>query len=391
MIRRLFNRMLNIKAMLFVSLCLSSPLHAQANPELQNEQIRKTYRKLQEESNKNLERLLERIERIGVEFLVAGPLPDTIISKFGHALVRFVDTESDSPLSDLVVGIVAQTGPVVEMVDGLTGTYDLAALATSLAETVRHYQRSEGRGLTRILIPSTPNQRRELIQNLIEVNRNPSRYGKYRFHENNCVTVLLRVMREASFPLFRESPVVPVWGPMYLRNMVVSPFPPIVLPSEEGVIQALKNNVSIRLPREVLRWPSLPAAEINRIPTSVLYLASMSRIPFPSDFAQTFRSALKQRAVKEGVDIAEIYRVRPLPHEVYRAGPETCASSNILASKVRNTWPLSRSMDWARRVQTSLNELRLDVARSSQSRFRDVLNNETVITVDCLTRELQGR
>lgn len=104
----------------------------------------------------------------GIEVLIAEPGDARIQSQFGHAMVRFISSTSDThPGGDLVLNFVAYVHtPRLSARGGLSGEYAIIPEVMTLSQAMSKYLQTEGRPLRRIFIPSSQQMREDLLENL---------------------------------------------------------------------------------------------------------------------------------------------------------------------------------------------------------------------------------
>jgi hypothetical protein len=142
----------------------------------------------------HLARRREAVE--GVELLVAAGTRTPVQSRWGHALLRFVD--GGDPLDDVVIAFVAMPErPRVSVWRGLTGGYPLEMDAGSLAWALGAYVRDQMRPVRRWVLPTTAPERAALVDAAVRWAAEPALRGRYTFFGNNCATALGRFLRDA--------------------------------------------------------------------------------------------------------------------------------------------------------------------------------------------------
>jgi hypothetical protein len=132
----------------------------------------------------------------GLELLVAGGTRTPIQSRWGHALLRFVD--GGDPFDDVVIAFVAMPDrPRVSVWKGLTGGYPLEMDAGRLAWALGAYVRDQLRPVRRWVLPTDSAERGRVIDEAARWAADPSRRGRYTFVGNNCATALGRFLTSA--------------------------------------------------------------------------------------------------------------------------------------------------------------------------------------------------
>lgn len=148
------------------------------------------------------------IENLGLEVWVAHPNGGSLESRFGHTFLRIVGS-GKTPSEDIIISFIAQTPYDFRYLDGITGAYPVTIQAITLEQTLDQYVVNEGRVVTAIIVPSTNEGRRSLIENLIRMHKEPKNNGHYYFFGRNCTSVLqailvqnniISILSETQFP-----------------------------------------------------------------------------------------------------------------------------------------------------------------------------------------------
>ncbi|WP_127716036.1 DUF4105 domain-containing protein [Halobacteriovorax sp. HLS] len=115
---------------------------------------------------KRLEKKIEAKQIIGLELIIAEKSDIRVESRFGHAMFRFVDSDSD-PGNDITVSFVADVdGPDMSTVGGITGKYTIFPVFKSMRLYIKQYIKDDGRPLERHIIPSDNSMREDLLATL---------------------------------------------------------------------------------------------------------------------------------------------------------------------------------------------------------------------------------
>uniref|UniRef100_UPI00356619F4 lipoprotein N-acyltransferase Lnb domain-containing protein n=1 Tax=Halobacteriovorax sp. TaxID=2020862 RepID=UPI00356619F4 len=120
-------------------------------------------------SKKYINRLKRRLDNnqiLGLELIIADSTDERVESKFGHALFRFVDGDSD-PGNDITISFVADVnGPKASNISGVIGKYGVYPEVKSLRLFIKQYVKDQSRPLERHIIPSNEIMHRELVKTL---------------------------------------------------------------------------------------------------------------------------------------------------------------------------------------------------------------------------------
>ena len=129
-----------------------------------------SHRDMSTTNQKFANRLIKKInndEIIGLELIIAAKSDIRVESKFGHAMFRFVDNDTD-PGNDITISFVADVdSPELSTVGGITGKYSIYPVVKSMRLFIKQYIKDDGRPLERHIIPSSPEMRKDLITTLI--------------------------------------------------------------------------------------------------------------------------------------------------------------------------------------------------------------------------------
>lgn len=118
-----------------------------------------------------LEKAYKSGQIMGLELLIAEPSQSSPLqSRFGHAFLRFVGSSGNPqlPSADLSVNFVANVHTQqLSARAGLVGDYAILPEVHPLGRSLNRYLAQEKRPLRRILIPSSPQMRADLIETLL--------------------------------------------------------------------------------------------------------------------------------------------------------------------------------------------------------------------------------
>ncbi|MBT3586779.1 MAG: DUF4105 domain-containing protein, partial [Halobacteriovoraceae bacterium] len=146
--------------------CLAGGLFASEVRPLDRLLFTESHRQIQKSNQKFFSRLEKRFlagKIIGLEILIAQASSRRVESRFGHALLRFVDSVPGSG-NDIVLGFVADVpSQKLSYLRGLFGGYGLYPVLKGLRSFTRDYLKNEERPLERIILPSSLIQRAKLF------------------------------------------------------------------------------------------------------------------------------------------------------------------------------------------------------------------------------------
>lgn len=274
--------------------------------------------KILSENRANIRRLVSsRDSIVGIELVVAGETDRSIMSRWGHAMLRFV--VSDGHWSqDLVVSFVASVDePRLSYTKGVFGGYQVLPLVNTLGNFWQDYVRGEERNLYRVIIPTSGQDRQRLVDLLVEWDRDPSQVSDYTFFSNNCAGVLVKFLRAAGLSYHLDRTVVPNYLPDYLERALLNPYPALSLTSLRPTLvkAATVLGISFQDFRNGKGWPVDSAALLEATLTDIeikRILNELIRMP------KTVRAELlKNHSFLLGPGLNEILGFQEIPERFY--------------------------------------------------------------------------
>lgn len=212
------------------------------------------------ENNLNLQHLLNKNpnEIIGVEVVVAAGTDNAIYSKWGHALLRFVDNDGIWS-NDITINFVALVNtPKLSLFKGVVGGYDILPEVKTLYDFWIQYVQVEDRSLDRYIIPTSPQQIINLLATLKSWSENPGKTGSYKFVGNNCVGVLSKLLSESGILPTNKKAIIPTNFGATLDELQLSPYEKLVvkspfylLPKAASILEVSPSNLMLGL-----EWPA---------------------------------------------------------------------------------------------------------------------------------------
>lgn len=158
---------------------------------------------------------------IGIELVIAGPTGHRIESRFGHAMLRFVDDDHISK-NDLALSFMADVDSVGgTQFKGLMGSFKVFPQVRLFGNEVRYYTFEDDRPLDRYIIPTTAEIRHQLVQNLFDANGKQG-FGQYTFFKNNCAGALLQFLKNGGIDIPKKisvNRIIPTGIPKFLKNI----------------------------------------------------------------------------------------------------------------------------------------------------------------------------
>jgi hypothetical protein len=248
---------------------------------------------------------------IGVELVIAAPSRRHVESLKGHCLLRLVDANPD-PLDDLVVSFTADTGGKVDYLRGVLGRYPSTVTLLTMRHLLDGYVRDEDRALSRYVLPTSVYSRLRLRASLVDWIQRPKEMKRFGILRNNCSRLLTRCLGRAGVTPDLHEVSFPINIPSYLRKSLVSPYPPLVVPTLRSVrTKAGHESVAdctLLTDAERLRY----ALETRDIPADVLLRLAAASSATP--------------------DPVEAYNLRPLPAAVYQACDDARCAEELAAA-----------------------------------------------------------
>lgn len=130
------------------------------------------YQKVEQyaQTSKYLKRLQERFDKnqiLGIELVIAAPTESAVESRWGHSMMRFVD-DVGTAADDVMFGFVAEVDDLkINYLKGIVGSYPTYPALQSLRLFNQQYIKEQDRPLERIIVPSTSEFRRQMIEKLM--------------------------------------------------------------------------------------------------------------------------------------------------------------------------------------------------------------------------------
>lgn len=248
------------------------------------------------ESDRDLALLLgEDPAQLHLELLIAEATDARAASRWGHALLRFVDGDGD-PFDDLVLAFGAELDrPRVSLWRGVVGGYEAVPMVRRLGWIYLDYVQEQGRALDRVPLPSDPALVASLLASLGA--RAASGLGPYTFFKANCAGLLVDLLEEAGFPRPESGGRIPVRLGDAFAEVGAAPLPP----TQVGLPGPLLTEAAAlaQLSEDQLRlgdWPAgtakllapLPAIDRQRLlyalhPPAAERAALLASLPPPQD------------------------------------------------------------------------------------------------------------
>lgn len=184
--------------------------------------------------------LLNKKDIVGIELVVAGPNEAEVASRWGHAMLRFVDSDNDWRNDYVISFVLDQNEEELNLGKAIFGGYPILPETKTFGEFWSQYVKGEGRPLNRIIMPTTAKMREELLTSFQNRSENPATLGTYTFLNNNCAGALGELLSDAGFPHLGKSSI-PTHMEKWLQKSMMSPYPSMTItPPKETLKKASK-------------------------------------------------------------------------------------------------------------------------------------------------------
>ena len=170
----------------------------------------------------------QRSEITGLEIIVADRA-NNMASRFGHALLRFVDKDG-LWANDIVIsfGALSDTEKL-SLVKGVFGGYPILPEVMTLHEYWNRYTQVESRDLRRYVLNLDKKQLDHFLDITFEYVKNPEKLKNYTFTKNNCVGVISKFLIEAGLTVDDKQAIVPTRVHKWLRKNNLTIYPEFVM------------------------------------------------------------------------------------------------------------------------------------------------------------------
>ena len=250
---------------------------------------------------------------IGVELWIAEGTRRPVQSRWGHAMLRFVD--GGDPFDDAILAFVASPdGPRLSLWKGLGGGYPVVPELGSLAWALGAYVRDQLRPVSRWVVPTSTGQRATLVATLERWSANAHHAGDYTFVGNNCAWAMARFLADAGVTQLPEADVLTSHVPNGLADQLrgqLQPAPPI--PTPAGLLARVADRL-ITTPEALRagRWPTQNDALLSLSPMDRRRI--VLNLDPPAEVVDALLASIPTEAP---MDLAEAYGVRALPDDAY--------------------------------------------------------------------------
>jgi hypothetical protein len=291
------------------------------------------------------------------ELLISQSSGQSFESLFGHASLLMIP-KGQSVRNGMVVSFVAnmKLDPRLEnqpiqrnnnldyYYKGLTGQVPFVLTAQRAENYFYSKIVEERRGLKRIVLPLSSDQKRKIWELIQQYAQNPEPLGKYVFHFQNCASSILFLLSQAGVPVpydqIKNGAIVSGLSPeqlsSILRKFLVAPYPEIHVPSLWSRIQKVSKKHSIHLTSIYDRasgvfkpWTEVEIQKLEKMDLDELVLAAQSISMADDVRLKTLRSLTVRNGTRKPMSLVEM---RVVPDVLYETCEEaTCTRAQFQA------------------------------------------------------------
>lgn len=307
----------------------------------------------------------------GLEFIEAGPGSSAAQGRWGHALLRFVDSDGDD-FNDVVVGFIADVSdPVISGRKGIFGGYKATLEVSSMAKYLQFYNHDEGRSLVRWIIPADQRRISQLILTLERFLKDRAFAGDYYFVNRNCAVLLQTILGIAGFPEISSQTIIPTNVGSVITKEALSILPPTEMLNVPSLITSLMGMLQMKPSIDSLKKISrdMFLSHKSRIDDLTLlrsfFLLKKNLAP---EVVEEIFHELESRHLR--VNLAEVYDLKALDASMYAL----CTSSDCLvqmAQKALYFWPMTQLKEHCRSINGFWDPIYLAESKGSAREYRD--------------------
>lgn len=307
----------------------------------QTQEYSQYYNQVKELSSSLLSILDSNRDRIiGIEYLSASGTSESVMSRFGHSMLRFVDNDNDYT-NDIVLSFEADIPDgIIDYGKGLTGVYSIYPRLDFLVNFWERYVRGENRPLERFIIPTNDIMLNALIDELVKVSEDVSLLDTYTFLNRNCAGILAQIFLNSGISTKSKglNARVPVLFDNWLSGSLLTPYQSIRSLSPQGVFDSVRK--LFKLDKNILindysKWPSnsvdLLRAKLTN--TEILFLYR-ELWDMPVSLSDELIKGIKYT---NSFGYQDVVGMKVLPSKIYKLCESMrCAYENI--QNERNIW-----------------------------------------------------
>jgi hypothetical protein len=297
-------------------------LNRHERKKIEKENFDNYYRDLKISNSEKINELHSKIDNgeiAGIELIIAGPTSIRFESRFGHALLRFVDFDQDWT-NDLVVSFVADVNEVkLNAMKGLFGGYEILSETNYLYEFWWNYVLKEARPLNRYVIPLTKTELANFLNNFKKYNfKDLEKRKNYYFFGNNCAQAISDLLIETGLIKKKSKALIPTRMPKKLKKAGKIIHPVSVIESIHPTLIKLQNTLNLKRLEDILEEKKYPPNSETLIRQNFsdkeikILLLYLSTIPY-----EIRESLKKDHHFQQGVSFDEIMSVENLDLSLY--------------------------------------------------------------------------
>jgi hypothetical protein len=242
---------------------------------------------------------------IGVELLLTAR-GAAIESRFGHALIRLVDSDNVWT-NDTVISFVAdQPENETSMYDGIVGEYAVTADIKTLHLFWKNYTEYQDRGFIRYPLVLRKDQLDKFLDRLMDLIEDESLLGNYKFFTNNCVSMVAKMFNDIGLTIEEgDKQYLPTGLEGWINDNLYFPYIGIETPNFKNAKEMAQSLVDSNT-------YSLDKITKDLSPEELAYIYSKTRILKISDNLE-----LADYLNKNKISIRSLYKLKALPRESY--------------------------------------------------------------------------
>lgn len=310
-----------------------------------------------EKNKENLNKLMNEKATSGVEIIVAGATKDQgIASRWGHAMIRFLDDDDDWRNDYVVSFVLDQNEEELSYGKAIFGGYPIYPETKTLGEFWGQYVKGEARPLHRTLIPTDDKLRENILARLKDKTDAPEKLGTYKFTSRNCASVLGDLLSEAGIQQKKKTNI-PTKLQDSLSQSLVAPFPALTVkaPKQQLLEAAKELKISYEELMSGEKYPDNASEKLLKKYSPEELATIYHHVDFlPADVSDKIGSVIKE---KNTTDLDSLYGFNKVPKSLYQiCNDETCAREQVANAK--KIWGENRVKKHFDELQSAYNKKR---------------------------------
>lgn len=236
-----------------------------------------------------------RDEIIGIEYIMLKPprnVPAPPQSKLGHGMIRLVTSDPEAWLENPTLGFVGVSEGGDSFMRRLfkvfTGGFDVEPELDTMEHFWNLYGHETSRTLERFIIPTTPKQRDQIIQDLLDRRFEKFLPDHFSLNWNNCSRLIGLHMQNSGVVGLKSPPIIPLNWDHWLKNAMVSFYPGLPIVDREKVFEKFFNliNVNPKKYSKIENWPNsqeIMDKIVGKMTNEEIQLIAEMNTVFPKD------------------------------------------------------------------------------------------------------------